>query len=157
MLFYRNMARGTLDAKRRFPMKTTWPFYATSWLVPLNVALLMLSAPAYSSACDGSAWCAWKRTWHAPYALTTPLRGYYIPRQPGHCSVADYGLGDGYAIECGYAFPDALTEPGPSRRTFDASPMTAGDPCDPVRSERLGQIPNDLAITLEGPAPAPSR
>jgi len=126
-------------------------------LLPLNAALLLSSSPAQSAACDGSTWCAWERTWHAPYALNMPLREYYIPRRPGRCGTALYADGAGYAMGCGYSLPVVMPEPRLGLGTLATEPAPASALCDPVRFERLGQIPNDLAISIEAPPRSPSR
>ena len=122
--------------------------------IKLSLALLLISGaflamPADCRAFHGSTVHAWHQTWHSPYALDTPLRGYFIPRLPGRCdrdAYADgYGCTDGNAAGCVHVsgahgfFPPA--EPG----------------LFPAQFERLGPIPNDRGIGAALPAGSPGR
>ena len=126
------------------------------FVLSLLVAFGLLLTPSqgcwgYGGCCGcQQTWCAWSETWHAYNALDTPLRPYYIPRTPGCCSreaYTNYGGGCGcgaYAVDgsggaagCGYGYPPQ-----------------AGMGLEPVRFERLGQIPNDMDL---GGLPAPGQ
>ena len=103
------------------------------WIV---ATILMFAVSAAESACPaypGETLHAWRRTWHGPNALETPLRGYYVPRLAGRCD----------RQFCSY---------------FEASfPPQAAVGFEPLRFERLGQIPNDLDLGGDLPAAVPSR
>jgi len=79
---------------------------------------------------DGTTLAAWYRTWHGPYALATPLRGYYVPRTPGNCDFEHSLPGD-----CGTHGASGCSYPPVSSVGFE-----------PVQFERLGKIPNELKL-----------
>lgn len=107
------------------------------------IGALVAVTPQTGMAYDRATFAAWHRTWHAPNGLETPLRPYFIPRFPGRCDRAAYDKGYGYVDLNG----NATCAQG---RVGYAAPCETGDPlpacsaCLSVRSERLGQIPNDL-------------
>jgi hypothetical protein len=127
-----------------------------TFLVSRSLALMLASlsvvVPPSSRACDQEMIWAWKRTWHAPNALATPLRGYFIPRYPGRC--------DREAYAGGWSCANNLVCAGPGMAQADCMSQTprwddvrrAGIGFEPVQFERLGQIPNDFG--LEGVPPA---
>jgi hypothetical protein len=95
-----------------------------------------------SASCCGcqQTWCAWSATWHGPYALDTPLRGYYIPRMPGRCDRGvDFAAGESCC--CGES---VLSNPAGQAGQSCGYPPAAGFAFEPVQLERLGQVPNDL-------------
>jgi hypothetical protein len=113
----------------------------------------------FTSAATCSAWhildchtrAMWSRTWHGPNALATPLNEYYIPRTPADC-IRPGGYNCGAVCEnveggiaCSYG-----------GRPY---PSSAAAGFDPVQSERLGRIPNELdivgAVGAVGPGPVP--
>jgi hypothetical protein len=114
-------------------------------LLLLLICVVFTAAPQSGQALDGATRAAWHATWHAPNALDTRLRPYFISRLPGHCDrdvySGDFGcvsvLHEGEVNEEGFAYrpPCETREPLPG--------CTA---CLSVRSERLGQIPNDLEL-----------
>ena len=120
-------------------------------VVPLQGAFV--AAPSPCLAWDGAMLCAWHRTWHAPSPLDTPLRDYYIPRTPGQCDREVYSDGSGCAEFGGCAMPAC--------DRWQGVPHAAGYACGPhcgfglesPQVERLGQIPNDVELSLGG-APA---
>jgi hypothetical protein len=122
------------------------------FLLTVVIAFAMLWTPAhgywgYGGCCGcGQTWCAWSETWHAYSALDTPLRPYYIPRNPGCCNRQSYGNN----TACGYAaqMPEGAT----GMAGCDRYPPEAAIGLEPVRFERLGQIPNDMDL---GGLPAP--
>jgi hypothetical protein len=128
----------------------------SKWLLVVLVSALVAVAPGTSLAFDGSTFAAWHSTWHGPNALESPLRTYYIPRSPGHCDRPAYSEG----FEC-----TEFNDNGP----IDQGSIVYGTPCDlsvalsacsaclSVRSERLGQIPNDLEAAASVPVGAPGR
>ena len=127
-----------------------------TFLVSRSLALMLASmsvvVPPSSHACDPEMIWAWKRTWHAPNALATPLRGYFIPRFPGRCDRAAYADGWSCANNLGCADPGMVHTDGMSQTPrWDYAPR-AGIGFEPVQFERLGQIPNDFG--LEGVQPA---
>jgi hypothetical protein len=91
-----------------------------------GLALLLCAATEPCQAVDTAMICAWKRTFHAYDALRTPLRGYYMIRQPNYLCW-DGSIGGG--------------------REHEQGPVTYG----PVGFERLGQIPNDIDLSLNAP------
>jgi hypothetical protein len=78
-------------------------------------------------AADTAMICAWHRTFHAYNGLHSPLRNYYMNRRP-NC----YCWG---AVPAGWS-------------------QSAGPPLSwgPVGFERMGQIPNDVDVTIGAPA-----
>jgi hypothetical protein len=120
-----------------------------STLFSLMASAAFLATPADCRAFHGSTAHAWHRTWHGPWALDVPLRGYFIPRLPGRCDRDVYadgsGCTDGDAAGCVHVsgargfFPPS--EPG----------------FLPAQFERLGQIPNDRGIDAALPASGPGR
>ena len=120
--------------------------------------LSLIAAPAVPrscAACDGWAtWCAWQRTWHTPYVLDMPLRDYFVPRTPGRCDGPIQTDGTTYAA-CGWGVGQTMAGLSDDCGTYGAAPPCAF--CDPGRFERLGQIPNDLELSIGAPASAPSR
>jgi len=107
---------------------------------------------AHHQLFDGSTMCAWKRTFHGPNALATPLRGYYIPRVPscGGC--------EGYAVECGYVVGESagVCDYGCNQEkmasTESVFPPEAG--FAPAQFERLGQLRNELDVASPIATPA---
>ena len=117
--------------------------------------LALGTAPSDSLAFDSATLCAWHRTWHGPYALATPLRGYYVPRCAGRCDRDVYSdrwgyAGNGTCMTCGEAI-EGCNNP----ESAWAYPPQAGVGFGPARLERLGQIPNDLGIGVAQPAGTP--
>jgi hypothetical protein len=103
----------------------------------LFATVLILMATALCSpcaACGEATICAWKRTWHAPNALATPLRQYYVPRRPGNCCEDPAGM-------CGDAVYGAESEHAVGNPYGHAE-----IPVEPRVFDQLGRIPNDLAI-----------
>jgi hypothetical protein len=94
-------------------------------------------------------WCAWSQTWHAYNGLDTPLRAYYIPRTPGSCSREVYAS-HGRSGCAGFVADDAPC----AAAAGGCYPPQAGIGLEPVRLERLGQIPNDMNL---GGLPAPEQ
>ena len=94
---------------------------------------------------DGCTKCAWSRTWHAPNALATPLRQYYVPRPPQCCwyngSVA---YGDSacatWESQGGTNCQNQLAV-----ASSDVSPEAALG-FSPAQFERLGKIRNELDV-----------
>jgi hypothetical protein len=128
-------------------------------MISLSVALLGALAavtPRTGMAFDRATFAAWHRTWHAPNGLETPLRPYFIPRFPGRCDRAAYAEGYG----CEDLNGNAAYAQG---RVGYAAPCETGNPLPPcaaclsVRSERLGQIPNDLEAGAAATVGAPGR
>ena len=114
------------------------------------------AAPSDSLAFDSATICAWKRTWHAQYALATPLRPYFVPRLPGRCDREVYAAGcdcAGGSLYAESAAPFNCPAPGPG---WMYRPE-AGSGFEPVQFERLGQIPNDLASWHRAAGRAPQR
>jgi len=130
-----------------------FPRFSTTISGLLFVSLMAAVEPAAQcTACDwGATWCAWQRTWYAPHALETPLRDYYIPRLPGRCDRAGYADGGGYAGSCGCVAPIVNGDGAAEGTNWPGAPK-AFAACDPVRFERLGQIPNDLELSLSSSA-----
>jgi hypothetical protein len=93
---------------------------------------------------------AWHRTWHGPYALATPLSRYYIPRTTRGCDC--YGcmgwcrdvVGESYPVDWEEEFEDCPTGCCTSAMTLEPRGM-----------ERLGQIPNELELSVGGANPSP--
>jgi hypothetical protein len=103
---------------------------------------------------DGSTWCAWHRTWHAYTALDRPLTPYYLPRPVDYC---DYG---GYANGCGEAVDGYYMMHSDGDREYNvAADCESPAALEMVHGgfERLGQIPNDLELTVGAPGAAPGR
>jgi hypothetical protein len=106
---------------------------------------------------DGCTKCAWSRTWHAPNALATPLRQYYIPRPPQCCwyngCAACYGNAGGatWDVPC-----DANCQ---NRMTLASSEVSADAAAgfSPSQFERLGKIRNELDVVGPMGGPAPGR
>jgi hypothetical protein len=96
--------------------------------------------------------CAWSRTWHAPNALATPLREYYVPRPAQCCSysscAAGYGKITGVTWEtpCGIDCQNRIT-----LTSAEVSPDASAG-FSPAQFERLGTIRNELDVG--GPAPS---
>lgn len=125
---------------------------------------------------DGSMICAWKRTWHGPNALATPLRSYYMPRVPSYCCGHSDGIpgpviyGSGYVAYadgcdrgmdgCGYAISDSFAAPAgaycqcQNGSVSSAYPPEAAVGFQPVQFERLGRIANELDIPAAPGTPA---
>ncbi len=104
---------------------------------------------------DGCTKCAWSRTWHASYALDTPLRQYYIPRPP-QCCWCGHGAGQGYVSGASWDVPGGTNCPNHAMvagcdLSADGAMAFAAD-----QSERLGKIPNELDVlgSVGGGAPA---
>jgi hypothetical protein len=97
-------------------------------LLSLSLLIVSMSAIGFVEVCragESLMISAWKRTWHAQYAPRTPLRSYYIFRSP-NCGCWGAGTsGDG------------------------AFSVASG--CETGTFERLGQIPNDMAIGAGAP------
>ena len=88
--------------------------------------LLAGSAAAATATCQagdmGQTVHMWKRTAYAQNALNQPLRPYFVPRRPGDCAREPY-------CDAGCSCPP------PAAMGFQ-----------PVRFERLGQIPNEVGL-----------
>jgi hypothetical protein len=133
---------------------------------PLSVSTLMrlilvsfgahfVCSPGNCGAYETSTFCAWKRTWHGPNALATPLRGYYVPRMSGRCDRGDYagGWGCSGSEDCDTGHVKSQVAPAAPR-------MYPPELCigfEPVQFERLGQVPNDLELGSAAPVGAPGR
>jgi hypothetical protein len=104
----------------------------------------------YGYFVDGQTKYMWARTWHAPNSLESPLTQYYIPRTPGACN------SDRPAHEVGCQSTVQATIPGQyGARPYFAS---AGAGFEPVQSERLGKVPNELGLGGSLPMPmSPAR
>lgn len=99
--------------------------------------------------------CAWKRTWHGPNALATPLRQYYIPRPPACCWYSDGANTCGCAAEGCYDSFDYLKCQCQNDNT--ARPeivVDASTGFSPPQFQRLGEVRNELDVA--GAAVAPS-
>jgi len=101
---------------------------------------------------DGCTKCAWSRTWHAPNALATPLREYYVPRPPqccwyGGCAVGHESRGATWETPADTNCRNLTTLIGP-----EVSPEAAIG-FSPPQFERIGKIPNELDIV--GPMSSP--
>jgi hypothetical protein len=120
------------------------------------ICTISATAPKSGQAFDGATWAAWHSTWHTPNALDTRLRPYFIPRLPGQCDRDVYSGDYDYV---GFTGDEAINEEG----VVYAMPGETRDPppgcaaCLSVRSERLGQIPNDLELAGTGAVAAPGR
>ncbi len=115
---------------------------------------------------DGSMICAWKRTWHGPNALATPLRSYYMPRVPSYCcghsdgipGPVVYGSGciayangcNGCVDGCGCSVGESFAMPGGASCQCQNGPVSSAYPPEaaigfqPTQFERLGRIANEL-------------
>jgi hypothetical protein len=107
-------------------------------------------------------WCAWSRTWHEPTALYNPLRPYYVPRPAAICGCNGFGpagcydgaygcngcAGSGETAGCHSSDYAMLEEEMPAMYGRAKPDSCLGAP--PCGMERLGQIPNDLAVTAGG-------
>jgi hypothetical protein len=125
-------------------------------LLMVQLCAMVAAMPKSGLACDWAAIGAWQCTWNAPYALDTPLRGYFIPRSGGRCEEAVYSDGYGYMAcnGCGMQTEGDVEAPGPCECDY---PAQRGSECLSVRFERLGQIPNDLELGASLPSSAPGR
>jgi hypothetical protein len=102
---------------------------------------------------DGSTLYAWRRTWHGPNSLDTPLTGFYVPRTPACCDYNAFGAGCGEVVSDGYL---AIGQEGyHCPAAGDCYPLGMGLECRTM--ERLGQIPNDLDVGGGLPVAAASR
>ena len=95
-----------------------------------RVSALLNFAPLESRAGDTQMLMTWRRTFHGPYALKTPLRGYLMPRRPNW---------DGW---------------GGQTAACDDSCQTAFG-FESAGFERLGRIPNELDLSLRALPPKP--
>jgi hypothetical protein len=96
---------------------------------------------------------AWHRTWHGPNTLATPLTGYFIPRKPGVCEFDDC------AVDCGdFVAQSYMILPTDGDCQTEGCEHGCPAPCVVEASglERLGQIPNDLELSVGGPSATPS-
>ena len=147
-----------------FPARSLSVGLIVMLILSLFVAFVVLSTPSHGfwggGGCGGGCgyggrcgcgcqetWCAWSETWHAPYTLETPLRGYYIPRRPGCCS-REFEAGG-----CGCGVANAGCSPAGARYGW-CYPPEAGVGFEPVQFERLGQVPNDMEL---GGLPTPGQ
>jgi hypothetical protein len=89
-------------------------------------------AAAEAVACDTVMIAAWRRTFYAPYAVNTPVRGYFIPRRPN--------------CDCWGGAPLG----------WAATPVCAAE-IEATGIERLGRIPNELDLSGPGLPPGSSR
>jgi hypothetical protein len=122
----------------------------------MDIWAAVAAAPGTGQAFDRATISAWQCTWNAPYGLDTPLRGYFMPRLPGRCDRGAYSLG----YECGTCDGRGLGSEGGigySAACEAGCPLPAGGACLSLRSERLGQIPNDMELGPSVPASAPGR
>ena len=112
--------------------------------------------PSYGSgqehAFDGTTLCRWRRTWHGPNAVWTPLNAYYIPRPADPCEYGGYGNGCGAAVDGGNVLENEIGYDSEQAVPYGFTET----PGLPAGLERLGQIPNDLGIAGGAPA-APVR
>jgi hypothetical protein len=119
------------------------------------VCITFAAAPKSGQAFDGATLAAWHSTWHAPNALETPLRPYFIPRFPGRCDREAYsGEYEYVAFTNNAAVNEQLVDYSLPCETRD---LPACPSCLSVRSERLGQIPNDLEVGGPVELAAPGR
>lgn len=127
-------------------------------LMPLWAAVALV--PAECPGCDlgmACTWRAWKRTWHGPNALATPLRPYSTPRTSAWCEY------EGCAAHCGshveiFSPPVRGDHCGCSGQRADGSPHSLyGLSVDDCRFERLGQVPNDMELSAGLPAATSAR
>jgi hypothetical protein len=121
----------------------------------LSMLITLVSSTGW--ACDCATLGAWKRTWHGPNPLATPLRGYFVPRWPGRCDRDNYSNGRGYAVGTGCAASVVRENHVGHVAAGWAYPPEAGMGFEPVMFERLGQVPNDFALGGVEPAGPPSR
>jgi hypothetical protein len=101
---------------------------------------------------DGCTKCAWSRTWHAPNALATPLREYYIPRPPQCCWYGGYATGHG----CTGATWETPADTNCQHVTILTSPEVSPEAAigfSPPQFERLGKVHNELDVV--GPMGSP--
>ncbi len=103
---------------------------------------------------DGTTLCEWRRTWHGPNGLDRPLSGYFMPRFPDYCDDPAYAgcseaIGEYFMAEDSSSWDEV--EPA------DGCCVLSGMGLEPIGFERLGQIPNDLALAGELPAGGPAR
>jgi hypothetical protein len=119
------------------------------------VSLVALT-PKTGLAFHGATFAAWHSTWHGPNALEAPLRQYFIPRLPGHCDRPAYAENFEYVDSNGELVPlqDRVNYPAPCSTNNGVSVCTT---CLTVRSDRLGQIPNDLESETTMAVGAPGR
>jgi hypothetical protein len=107
--------------------------------------LSFAATPKNVQAFDGATWAAWHATWHAPSALDMRLRPYFVPRLPGRCDRDVYSGDSGHdTFSCSETVNNVDVAYGAPRETGELLPACAA--CLSVRSERLGQIPNDLEL-----------
>jgi hypothetical protein len=122
----------------------------------IAIGALVAATPRIGCAWHGATMAAWHATWHAPNALDSPLRQYFIPRAPGRCDRDVFAEGFEYEDSSGNTVYVQGTvgyqAPCP---TADAPPACTA--CLAVRSERLGQIPNDLESEMAVAAGASGR
>jgi hypothetical protein len=93
---------------------------------------------------DGTTRCKWSRTWHARNDVMLPLSGFYVPRPIDPC---DYNGYHGYGgHHCGDVVAGSY-----AAECMEHYEAVGGADCSNAPGlhpgfERLGQIPNDLAI-----------
>jgi hypothetical protein len=112
-------SRGEMMSRSSRPVKK-WLTYV------IALAAISLVGSADCRAGDSATIHAWRRTFHGPNVLATPLRGYFIPRRP---TCLGAGMGFDY--------------------TAGAGPCESPQPqswLEPAAFERLGQIPNEFAV-----------
>ena len=101
--------------------------------------------------------CAWSRTWHAPNALATPLREYYVPRPPQCCWYNGSAHGYGNIVGATWEMPsDTVCQNGITLASPEVSPETFAG-FSPAQFERLGTIRNELDVVGPVGGPAQSR
>jgi len=103
---------------------------------------------------DGSTLCAWKRTWHEPNALATPLRGYYTPRPPQCCGCSGQLETTGYATCDQYYTPSCMNCQCSHQLASATFPPDVSVAIGPAQFQRLGKVANQLD-TL-GPITSPA-
>lgn len=102
---------------------------------------------------DGTTRCRWSRTWHGPNSIWQPLTPYYVPRPADPCLYGGYGRScyeDGYLTNgCGLAADGEGRYFNENAVEYESGSVVgyADPPTIAVGLERLGQIPNDLAIS----------
>src|SRR3954468_16962341 len=104
---------------------------------------------------DGSTLCAWRRTWHGPNSLSTPLRGYYLPRPAKCCGCYGPGETSGYA-SCDQCYrPSCMNCECADQATGTVYPADVMAALGPAKFARLGKVSNELDVL--GPAGSPAR
>jgi hypothetical protein len=130
-------------------------------LITIVFATISQACPAADSCCcrpvddhsyshwhffDGSTWAAWSRTWHGPNSLATPLTDYYIPRTPACEFNDDVAVWENEQQIARDEYPHLLGAACDAAGDRTNCGLDGNYPCAEGGFERLGHIPNDLAI-----------